>query len=260
MTLLTASCRQRSRASPRLFPHPGTQLDFPSQPLWCLPVAAWLSSGQWTIDGSGVGPSRSDPLRLSTCNHSFPIPHCRFGSHTLKMIGAVRWKEPESLHHWIKPGHPTDQEYPVWTLCEQEFYFFLSHHSSHRDLNWWVCSCGYFFFSFEINLFLNWRIVALQNWLGFCKRQHESAIGIHMSPPYRISLPPPAPSHPSRMLPLFRREWWPQVHWCSWSVWEAWEMEVCQLPLETDLLTCHVRAERVPFTGHFGYWAENLVS
>ena len=29
--------------------------------------------------------------------------------------------------------------------------------------------------------------------------QHESAIGIHMSLPFGTSLPPPAPSHPSRL-------------------------------------------------------------
>ena len=29
--------------------------------------------------------------------------------------------------------------------------------------------------------------------------QHESAIGIHMSLPFRTCLPPPAPSHPSRL-------------------------------------------------------------
>ena len=29
--------------------------------------------------------------------------------------------------------------------------------------------------------------------------QHESAVGIHMSPPSWASLPPPTPSHPSRL-------------------------------------------------------------
>ena len=31
--------------------------------------------------------------------------------------------------------------------------------------------------------------------------QHESAVGIHMSPPSWISLPPSTPSHPSRLSP-----------------------------------------------------------
>ena len=32
------------------------------------------------------------------------------------------------------------------------------------------------------------------------KPQHESAIGIHISPPFWTSLPSPSPSHPSRLL------------------------------------------------------------
>ena len=32
------------------------------------------------------------------------------------------------------------------------------------------------------------------------KLQHESAIGIHISPPFGTSLPPPSPSHPSRLI------------------------------------------------------------
>ena len=47
----------------------------------------------------------------------------------------------------------------------------------------------------------NWRIIALQYSLVSTKHQHESAIGIHMSPPTWISLPPPSPPHPSRLLP-----------------------------------------------------------
>ena len=44
--------------------------------------------------------------------------------------------------------------------------------------------------------------------------QHESAVGIHMSPPSWTSLPPPAPSHPSRLKNTILRllkgflEWW----------------------------------------------------
>ena len=34
--------------------------------------------------------------------------------------------------------------------------------------------------------------------LSSIKPQHESAIGIHISPPFGASLPSPTPSHPSR--------------------------------------------------------------
>ena len=33
------------------------------------------------------------------------------------------------------------------------------------------------------------------------RHQHESALGIHMSPPPGASLPPPCPSHPARLSP-----------------------------------------------------------
>ena len=33
----------------------------------------------------------------------------------------------------------------------------------------------------------------------FAIHQHESAIGLHMSPPSCTPLPPPSPSHPSRL-------------------------------------------------------------
>ena len=36
--------------------------------------------------------------------------------------------------------------------------------------------------------------------------QHESAIGTHLSPPSWTSLPPPTPSHPSRLSPSPRSE------------------------------------------------------
>ena len=47
--------------------------------------------------------------------------------------------------------------------------------------------------------FFYWRIIALQNFLFSVKSQHESAIGIHTSPPFWTSLPSPSPSHPSRL-------------------------------------------------------------
>ena len=54
--------------------------------------------------------------------------------------------------------------------------------------------------TYFFNLFIfNWRIIALQCCLVSAIHHHESAIGIHMSPSSRTSLPPPTPSHPSRL-------------------------------------------------------------
>ena len=52
----------------------------------------------------------------------------------------------------------------------------------------------FFFFNFFIEGKLLYRIL-----LFSIKPQHESAIGIHISPPFWTSLPFPSPSHPSRL-------------------------------------------------------------
>ena len=61
---------------------------------------------------------------------------------------------------------------------------------------------AYFLF---FNLFLNWRIISLQNCIAFCQPQHESATGIHISPLSWTSFPYPSPSHPTKVdtEPLF---------------------------------------------------------
>ena len=48
-------------------------------------------------------------------------------------------------------------------------------------------------------LHINWRIITLQYCDGLCIDQHELATGIHVSPPSWIPLPPPSPSHHSRL-------------------------------------------------------------
>ena len=48
---------------------------------------------------------------------------------------------------------------------------------------------------YVFNVFIfNWRLYYIV--LVFATRQHESATGLHMSPPSWTSLPPPSPSHP----------------------------------------------------------------
>ena len=54
----------------------------------------------------------------------------------------------------------------------------------------------YFHYHF---FFFYWRIIALQNFAVSVKPQHESAIGIHISPPFWSSLPSASPCHSSRL-------------------------------------------------------------
>ena len=55
-------------------------------------------------------------------------------------------------------------------------------------------------FLFKISFFLNWRIIALQNFVVFCQISTWSAIGIHTSSPFWNSLPSPSPLHPSGLI------------------------------------------------------------
>ena len=49
---------------------------------------------------------------------------------------------------------------------------------------------------FSFYFFPNWRIIALQYCVVSARHQHESAMGIHMSPPSWAFFPPPTPSLP----------------------------------------------------------------
>jgi len=66
-------------------------------------------------------------------------------------------------------------------------------------LNWIVVSVAKFvfmFISFHM-VFKQWLMIALQYW--FVIHQHELTMSVHVSPPSRVSLPPPAHSHLSRL-------------------------------------------------------------
>ena len=45
-------------------------------------------------------------------------------------------------------------------------------------------------------IYLNWRLITLQNCSGFAIHRNESAMGVHVFP-IQNPLPPPSPSHPS---------------------------------------------------------------
>ena len=62
----------------------------------------------------------------------------------------------------------------------------------------WVIYYFFHIFPFLIYLFIYWRIIVLQNF-AVVKPHHESAIGIHISPPFWTYLPSPFPFH-SRLI------------------------------------------------------------
>ena len=59
----------------------------------------------------------------------------------------------------------------------------------------------------------NWKIIALQYCIGFYQYQHESAIGLPMSPSTWTSLPHPSPSH--SVTALMRVLSWMDVVFCQ---------------------------------------------
>ena len=106
---------------------------------------------------------------------------------------------------------------------QHRFSLELSHYSN---------SVSHSFFFFLLLLFFNLfilslKVIALQNfsWQKFLtenscflfhvKAQHESAIAIHISPPFWTSLPTPSQSHPC---------------WCRAPVWISWAIQ--QFPLD----------------------------
>ena len=59
---------------------------------------------------------------------------------------------------------------------------------------------GEMFSCFKFYSVVNWRIITVQYCDGFCHHNHhESAIGICVSSSSWTSVPPPTPSHPSRL-------------------------------------------------------------
>ena len=120
---------------------------------------------------------------------------------------------------------PTQVSNPGLPHCRQILYY-LTHQGSPRILEWVdyplssgssqlrnrteiSCFAGQFFISWAIGeplLIERWLLYSIV--LVSAKHQHESAIGIPMSPPFS-SLPPSSPSHPSRLLQ--------SPHWSSLS-------------------------------------------
>ena len=85
-------------------------------------------------------------------------------------------------------------------ILEWVAYPFFSGSSQLRNWTGISCIAGQFFTNWAIRepfLIERWLLYSIM--LVSAKYQHESAIGIPMSPPF-CSLPPPSPSHPSRLL------------------------------------------------------------
>ena len=89
------------------------------------------------------------------------------------------WQPPGAAERHGMKGYPVLPTLQFWTSSLQNYerinFFFLN--------------------LFFIEGWLLYRIL-----LFSVKPQHESAIGIHISPPFWTSLPSPSPSHPSRLI------------------------------------------------------------
>ena len=75
---------------------------------------------------------------------------------------------------------------------------------------------------FKINLFFNWRIIALQNFAVFCQTSTWISHRYTYTRPFWTSLPSPSPSHPFRMLQssclsLLRHT--ENSHWYLFYIW-----------------------------------------
>ena len=106
------------------------------------------------------------------------------------------------------------------------------------------CSLTYTFFSRKV--FLNYIYLFLRDWwllynIGLISAicQHELASGVHMSPPSWTSLPPPALSHPSRLLQnpsLSSLSHTANFHWLSILYMIVYLLTCCSLHSSYPLL------------------------
>ena len=112
---------------------------------------------------------------------------------------AWRWKvvgwgeERESIFKVFKGKMKTDFFVSclqaLWPSCK------ICKPSSTKQLFFFLKLLFFCDISFLKNrLIFNWRMIALQSCVGFCIHYHESATGVHMSPPSWTSLPSPTPS------------------------------------------------------------------
>ena len=117
-----------------------------------------------------------------------------------------------------------------------------------------------------LKFIFNWRIIALQCCVGFCYKQCQSAISIHMFPPSWTSLPLPTPS-----TSLGRPEHWIELPvlyssfplasylTCDLHTYVSTLLSTLSISLSSPLV-CHVWVCSAKQTGRrmFGQWAPLL--
>ena len=133
---------------------------------------AWVRSLGW-----------EDPLEEGMATHS----------------SILAQRIPMDRGAWWATVHGVIVGYNEWLSTAQQSQWNVNEVIYFTSLLRLLRSWQSFFYSF---FFFNWRITLYRIVLVSAKHQHKSAIGIHLSPPSWISLPPPSPSHPTRLLQI----------------------------------------------------------
>ena len=174
--------------------------------LWYAGFLLWGLLSCCRVWALGTWASVIAPCELSNCGSwalECGLGSCGIRAQLLCDMWDLPWAGIElvSLHYRVNC-------YPLDHQGNSVYHIFI--HSSvdgHLDcfsvltvVNSAAVSIGVHMSFFKIYLFFNWRIIAYRILLFSFKPQHESAIGIHKSPPSWTFLQSPFPSHPSTLI------------------------------------------------------------